>query len=67
MAYITGYFFKVLFQKYFKIVALLIIISFTFLALLKTSILLDTSKGLFRHFGTLQTSVDVKTTKLTTS
>ena len=36
MAYIIGYFFKVMFQKYFKIVVLLIIISFTFLALLKT-------------------------------
>ena len=44
-------FFNVMFQKYFKIVVLLKIISFTFLALLKTLILSDTSKGLSDTLG----------------
>ena len=67
MTYVFGYlFYLVMFQKYFKIVVLLIIIYFTFLAHLKNKNLSDASKGL-SDFGTLQTSVDVKTTKLTTS
>ena len=59
--------FSVMLEKYFKIAVQVIINSFTFLVLLKKLKFVEYFERYVRHFGILQTSRDVKTTKLTTS